>query len=181
MKYIDNCIRSLIAEAKTLERTMKPIYKKKNIQKRPISASACSQSPVPLVRASNHTPSRRPKPTLSKKAKPLLPAAAAGVADDADDEAAMAAPAARRIVGAEVPIPGSDKLRWIDLTIPSSSAAAPASPSDPFVCVPPRAASGCHIIPSGDSQYYLSWYVLGASPHFRALYYGSVQMSDTLC
>jgi nuclear pore complex protein Nup160 len=89
--------------------------------------------------------------------------ASAGVADADDGEAAMAAPAARRIVGAEVPIPGSDKLRWIDLTIPSSSAAAPASPSDPFVCVPPRAASGCHIIPSGDSQYYLSWYVLGFS------------------
>ncbi|KAJ1277864.1 hypothetical protein BS78_04G035900 [Paspalum vaginatum] len=67
----------------------------------------------------------------------------------------MAAPPARRIVGAEVPIPRSDKLRWIDLTVPS--AAAPASPSDPFVCVPPRASSGCHIIPSGDSQYYLLW------------------------
>ncbi|WVZ77924.1 hypothetical protein U9M48_025718 [Paspalum notatum var. saurae] len=67
----------------------------------------------------------------------------------------MAGPPARRIVGAEVPIPCSDKLRWIDLTVPS--AAAPASPSDPFVCVPPRAASGCHIIPSGDSQYYLLW------------------------
>ncbi|XP_062218182.1 nuclear pore complex protein NUP160-like isoform X2 [Phragmites australis] len=69
----------------------------------------------------------------------------------------MAAPAARRIVGAEVPIPGSDKLRWIDLTVPSSPSPAPASPSDPFVCVPPRAASGCHIILSGDSQYYLCW------------------------
>ncbi|XP_066329314.1 nuclear pore complex protein NUP160-like isoform X1 [Miscanthus floridulus] len=76
----------------------------------------------------------------------------------------MAAPAARRIVGAEVPIPGSDKLRWIDLTIPSSSA-APASPSDPFVLVPPRAASGCHIIPSGDSQYYLSWRIHEEHPN----------------
>uniref|UniRef100_A0A0A9CSN5 Uncharacterized protein n=1 Tax=Arundo donax TaxID=35708 RepID=A0A0A9CSN5_ARUDO len=69
----------------------------------------------------------------------------------------MAAPAARRIVGAEVPFPGSDKLRWVDLTVPSSSSPAPASPSDPFVCVPPRAASGCHIIQSGDLQYYLLW------------------------
>ncbi|KAL6629816.1 hypothetical protein ACP70R_029581 [Stipagrostis hirtigluma subsp. patula] len=68
----------------------------------------------------------------------------------------MAAPAARRIAGAEVPIPGSDRLRWIDLTVPSSSP-GPAGPSDPFVCVPARAASGCHIIPSGDSQYYLAW------------------------
>lgn len=34
MKYIDNCIRSLIAEAKTLERTMKPIYKKKKHTKK---------------------------------------------------------------------------------------------------------------------------------------------------
>nr|CAB3445570.1 unnamed protein product [Digitaria exilis] len=65
----------------------------------------------------------------------------------------MAAPATRRIDGAEVPIPSSDKLRWVDLTVPSS---APAGPADPFVCVPPRAASGCHIIRSGDSQYYLS-------------------------
>ncbi|KAL6888651.1 hypothetical protein ACP4OV_009677 [Aristida adscensionis] len=68
----------------------------------------------------------------------------------------MAAPAARRIAGAEVPIPGSDRLRWIDLTVPSSSP-GPAGPSDPFVCVPPRAASGCHVIPSGDSQYHLAW------------------------
>ncbi|CAL5060334.1 unnamed protein product [Urochloa decumbens] len=67
----------------------------------------------------------------------------------------MATPATRRIVGTEVPIPSSDKLRWIDLTVPSSP--APASPADSFVCVPPRSASGCHIIPSGDSQYYLSW------------------------
>ncbi|XP_062224093.1 nuclear pore complex protein NUP160-like isoform X2 [Phragmites australis] len=66
----------------------------------------------------------------------------------------MAAPDARRIVGAEVPIPGSDKLRWIDLTVPS---VAPESPSNPFVCVPQRAASGSHIIPFGDSQYYLTW------------------------
>ena len=136
---------------------LKPRYGK-NFQRRPNSASGlfvlkalrpCSDR--------DHTPSRRPKPTLSKT---LLPAAAAGVADADAGEAAMAAPAARRIVGAEVPIPGSDKLRWIDLTIPSSSA-APASPTDPFVLVPPRAASGCHIIPSGDSQYYLSWYVSG--------------------
>lgn len=129
----------------------------KNFQRRPNSASGLFVLKA-LRPCSDHTPSRRPKPTLSKT---LLPAAAAGVADADNGEAAMAAPAARRIVGAEVPIPGSDKLRWIDLTIPSSSASAPASPSDPFVCVPPRAASGCHIIPSGDSQYYLSWYVSG--------------------
>ncbi|KAK3155994.1 hypothetical protein QOZ80_2AG0101430 [Eleusine coracana subsp. coracana] len=68
----------------------------------------------------------------------------------------MTTPAARRIVGAEVPIPGSDRVRWIDLTVPSSSP-GPASPSDPFVCMPPRPASGCHIISSGESHHYLAW------------------------
>ncbi|KAI4964275.1 hypothetical protein ZWY2020_006756 [Hordeum vulgare] len=60
-----------------------------------------------------------------------------------------------RIAGTEVPITSSDKLRWIDLTVPSL---APASPADPFVSVPPRAASGCHVVSSGrDSQRYLAW------------------------
>ncbi|XP_047080549.1 nuclear pore complex protein NUP160 [Lolium rigidum] len=72
----------------------------------------------------------------------------------------MAAPAAgsRKIAGTEVPITGSDKVRWIDLTVPSSPSAAPASPADPFVSVPPRAASGCHVVSSGGaSQRYLAW------------------------
>jgi hypothetical protein len=89
--------------------------------------------------------------------KTLLPAASAAAAGD-DCEAAMATPADRRIVGAEVPIPGSDRVRWIDLTVPSSSP-GPANPSDPFVCVAPRPASGCHMISCGESQHYLAWYV----------------------
>lgn len=63
-----------------------------------------------------------------------------------------------RIAGTEVLITGSDKLRWIDLTVPSPPSPAPASPADPFVSVPPRAASGCHVVSSGrDSQRYLAW------------------------
>ncbi|CAM0946979.1 unnamed protein product [Alopecurus aequalis] len=66
--------------------------------------------------------------------------------------------ASRRIAGTEVPITGSDKLRWIDLTVPSTPFPEPASPADPFVSVTPRAASGCHVVSSGrDSQRYLAW------------------------
>jgi nuclear pore complex protein Nup160 len=85
----------------------------------------------------------------------------------------MAAPASgsRRIAGTEVPITGSDKVRWIDLTVPYSLAAAPASPADPFVSVPPRAASGCHVVSSGGaSQRYLAWCVTPPSPHCLVLY-----------
>lgn len=76
-----------------------------------------------------------------------------------------------RIAGTEVPITGSDKLRWIDLTVPSPPSPAPASPADPFVSVPPRAASGCHVVFSGrDSQRYLAWCVLPLSPRRLVLY-----------
>ena len=145
-----------------------PVKKRKNLKKAQLGIRTlirssllvcCSAAPTTTL---SRSPPRRPKPTLFKT---LPPAAAAGA--DGDGEAAMAAPATRRIVGTEVPIPSSDKLRWIDLTVPSSF--APASPADPFVCVPPRAASGCHIIPSGDSQYYLSWYVCRLSSLLRAL------------
>ncbi|KAL5211508.1 hypothetical protein ABZP36_022355 [Zizania latifolia] len=66
-------------------------------------------------------------------------------------------PAARSIAGTEVPIPGSDKMRWIDLTVPSTPPPSPEGTSDPFVLVPPSAASGFHVISSGDSQSYLAW------------------------
>ncbi|XP_015689514.1 nuclear pore complex protein NUP160 [Oryza brachyantha] len=66
-------------------------------------------------------------------------------------------PAARRIAGTEVPIPGSDRLRWIDVTVPSTAPPAAEGDPDPFVLVPPRAASGFHVVSSGDSQCYLAW------------------------
>ncbi|KAG8069728.1 hypothetical protein GUJ93_ZPchr0006g46450 [Zizania palustris] len=65
--------------------------------------------------------------------------------------------AARSIAGTEVPIPDSDKMRWIDLTVPSPPPPSPEGTSDPFVLLPPRAASGFHVISSGDSQSYLAW------------------------
>uniref|UniRef100_A0A0E0JVF3 Uncharacterized protein n=1 Tax=Oryza punctata TaxID=4537 RepID=A0A0E0JVF3_ORYPU len=66
-------------------------------------------------------------------------------------------PTARTIAGTEVPIPGSDRVRWIDLTVPSTPSPSPEGDSDPFVLVPPRAASGFHVVSSGDSQCYLAW------------------------
>uniref|UniRef100_A0A0D9YM82 Uncharacterized protein n=1 Tax=Oryza glumipatula TaxID=40148 RepID=A0A0D9YM82_9ORYZ len=70
---------------------------------------------------------------------------------------ATTTPAARKIAGTEVPIPGSDRVRWIELTIPSTPPPSPEGDSDPFVLVPPRAASGFHVVSSGDSQCYLAW------------------------
>ncbi|TVU33474.1 hypothetical protein EJB05_25294, partial [Eragrostis curvula] len=115
-----------------------------------ITRPSFSRSPK-LVETFPHLAAQNP---LSKT---LLPSAAAAAAadDDGDGEGAMATPAPRRIVGAEVPIPGSDRIRWIDLTVPSSPGLA--SPSDPFVCVPPRPASECHTIYFGESQHYLAW------------------------
>uniref|UniRef100_A0A0E0N9P4 Uncharacterized protein n=1 Tax=Oryza rufipogon TaxID=4529 RepID=A0A0E0N9P4_ORYRU len=70
---------------------------------------------------------------------------------------ATTTPAARKIAGTEVPIPGSDRVRWIELTVPSTPSPSPEGDSDPFVLVPPRAASGFHVVSSGDSQCYLVW------------------------
>uniref|UniRef100_A0A0E0CFG1 Uncharacterized protein n=1 Tax=Oryza meridionalis TaxID=40149 RepID=A0A0E0CFG1_9ORYZ len=70
---------------------------------------------------------------------------------------ATTTPAARKIAGTEVPIPGSDRVRWIELTVPSTPSPSPEGDSDPFVLVPPRAASGFHVVSSGDSQCYLAW------------------------
>uniref|UniRef100_A0A0E0G120 Uncharacterized protein n=1 Tax=Oryza nivara TaxID=4536 RepID=A0A0E0G120_ORYNI len=70
---------------------------------------------------------------------------------------ATTTPAARKIAGTEVPIPGSDRVRWIELTVPSTPSPSPEGDSDPFVLVPPRAASGFHVVYSGDSQCYLAW------------------------
>uniref|UniRef100_A0A0D3F0K4 Uncharacterized protein n=1 Tax=Oryza barthii TaxID=65489 RepID=A0A0D3F0K4_9ORYZ len=70
---------------------------------------------------------------------------------------ATTAPAARKIAGTEVPIPGSDRVRWIELTVPSTPSPSPEGDSDPFVLVPPRAASGFHVVSSGDSQCNLAW------------------------
>jgi nuclear pore complex protein Nup160 len=77
---------------------------------------------------------------------------------------ATTTPAARKIAGTEVPIPGSDRVRWIELTVPSTPSPSPEGDSDPFVLVPPRAASGFHVVYSGDSQCYLAWYAGVASP-----------------
>uniref|UniRef100_A0A0D9VC52 Uncharacterized protein n=1 Tax=Leersia perrieri TaxID=77586 RepID=A0A0D9VC52_9ORYZ len=91
--------------------------------------------------------------------KPSAAAAAAVVAVAVAGEASMAAAtaAARTIVGTEVPIPGSDRIRWIDLTVPSTPSPSPEGDPDPFVLVPPRAASGFHVVSFGDSQSYLAW------------------------
>ena len=95
---------------------------------------------------------------------------------------AAATSASRRIAGTEVPITGSDKLRWIDLTVPSTPSPAPASPADPFVSVTPRAASGCHVVSSGsDSQRYLAWCVLPLSPHCLVLICGAILPHFLFC
>uniref|UniRef100_A0A1D1Y398 Nuclear pore complex protein Nup160 n=3 Tax=Anthurium amnicola TaxID=1678845 RepID=A0A1D1Y398_9ARAE len=82
---------------------------------------------------------------------------------------AQTPPPNRPMDGMEVPIVGSDKVRWIELTVPSSPrhsspptrpAAGPESPSAP----PSRNAAACHVIP-GDPPAYLIWRIHKNLPH----------------
>ncbi|KAJ1698216.1 hypothetical protein LUZ63_006728 [Rhynchospora breviuscula] len=60
--------------------------------------------------------------------------------------------AAKPVAGVEVSIPGSDKLDWISLTVPSSS---PPSPL-PSHTVGSRDLAGCHVI-KDDPRSYIVW------------------------
>ncbi|RWW47950.1 hypothetical protein BHE74_00046025 [Ensete ventricosum] len=71
---------------------------------------------------------------------------------------------ARSLAGVEVPILGSDKVEWIQVTVPSSSfssAAASASQPSPLAnggaAFAPRDAAGCHVIVGVDTKSYLIW------------------------
>ncbi|OAY67593.1 Nuclear pore complex protein NUP160 [Ananas comosus] len=75
----------------------------------------------------------------------------------------MAAAVVRAIAGAEVPIPGSDRVRWVELTVPSSSPSPPPPPppSEPpapaaAAAAEPRDVTGCLGV-SGDRASYLIW------------------------
>ncbi|XP_008801415.2 nuclear pore complex protein NUP160 [Phoenix dactylifera] len=69
------------------------------------------------------------------------------------------AAASRSLAGMEVPIAGSEKVRWIDLIVPSSSS-MPSPPqlpsSQPSAPTAFRNAASCHVIP-GDPPAYLIW------------------------
>lgn len=61
------------------------------------------------------------------------------------------------IAGVEVPIPGSDKLDWISLTVPSSS-----PPSSPFSdSVGSHDLAGCHVIEDNPLAC-IVWYALSS-------------------
>ncbi|KAJ4792289.1 Nuclear pore complex protein NUP160 [Rhynchospora pubera] len=62
--------------------------------------------------------------------------------------------AAKPVAGVEVSIPGSDKLDWISLTVPSSSPPSPSPLSSHTVGS--RDLAGCHII-KDDPQSYIVW------------------------
>ncbi|MQL92399.1 hypothetical protein Taro_025019 [Colocasia esculenta] len=57
-------------------------------------------------------------------------------------------PPNRPLDGMEVPIPGSDKVRWIELTVPSSPRAA--SPQESSPATSSRNAAACHVLPGDD-------------------------------
>ncbi|WOL19781.1 hypothetical protein Cni_G28583 [Canna indica] len=75
------------------------------------------------------------------------------------------ATAARSLAGVEVPVLGSDKLEWIELTIPFSSSTVSAAASAPQTSSPPvdgaafapRNAAGCYVIDNADAKSYLIW------------------------
>ncbi|KAM0939366.1 hypothetical protein DsansV1_C21g0169861 [Dioscorea sansibarensis] len=74
--------------------------------------------------------------------------------------------AARSLAGVEVPIPGADKIRWTELSIPSST---PSSSLHPLAVAPSRAAAGCHTI-SGDPSVYLIWRIHKEAPNVLELF-----------
>ncbi|XP_072978371.1 nuclear pore complex protein NUP160 isoform X2 [Typha angustifolia] len=65
------------------------------------------------------------------------------------------AAAARPLGGVEVPLPGSDRVRWVEVTVPSSTSSSPPPPP-PSNPLPVRNASGCHVIVD-DPQAYFIW------------------------
>ncbi|PKI74950.1 hypothetical protein CRG98_004722 [Punica granatum] len=79
-----------------------------------------------------------------------------------------------KLVGTEVPIPGSDSVNWIELTVPSSvSAAAPAAVSSAAsaresFAPPTEDRASCSVI--GDPiQSYFIWRINKSSPHVLEL------------
>nr|XP_009417509.1 PREDICTED: nuclear pore complex protein NUP160 [Musa acuminata subsp. malaccensis]XP_018674063.1 PREDICTED: nuclear pore complex protein NUP160 [Musa acuminata subsp. malaccensis] len=79
---------------------------------------------------------------------------------------------ARSLAGVEVPILGSDKAEWIEVTVPSSSfsfAAASAPQPSPLAnggaAFAPRDAAGCHAIEGVDTKSYLIWRLHKDSPN----------------
>ncbi|URE35061.1 Nucleoporin Nup120/160 [Musa troglodytarum] len=79
---------------------------------------------------------------------------------------------ARSLAGVEVPILGSDKVEWIEVTVPSSSfSSAAASTPQPSplanggAAFAPRDAAGCHVIEGVDTKSYLIWRLHKDSPN----------------
>ncbi|KAJ0985190.1 hypothetical protein J5N97_003546 [Dioscorea zingiberensis] len=71
------------------------------------------------------------------------------------------AAAARSLGGVEVPIPGADKIRWTEITLPSST---PSPFPQPPGVAPSRDAAGCHYI-SGEPPLYLIWRIHKEAPN----------------
>ncbi|CAA6656466.1 unnamed protein product [Spirodela intermedia] len=71
--------------------------------------------------------------------------------------------------GVEVPIVGSEKVRWVELTVPSSprpSTPPPSAVASPEVSssTPPRNAAACHVV-AGDSPAYFIWRIHNNLPN----------------
>ncbi|KAK1303809.1 hypothetical protein QJS10_CPB11g01906 [Acorus calamus] len=75
--------------------------------------------------------------------------------------------ASRSMAAMEVPIVGSDAVRWIEVTVPSSTSSSPAVPSEARAPLTENASS-CHLIP-GDPPTYLIWRIHKNLPHVLEL------------
>lgn len=59
----------------------------------------------------------------------------------------------RSIVGMEVPLTGSDLVKWVEVTVPSTRSSSSSSPFAPLT----EDSTGCSVI--GDPSTYLIWYL----------------------